>query len=167
MKFLEKDLETIIYESGRDLLEAKGLPIYGKLKRQFKIGNFGIADLVEFQRPFYDGPNRQYFTPGRIIIYELKKEQIGISAFLQSINYYKGIYEYLKLKNKQHLYIIDIVLIGKEVDISGSFCYLSEVCCLLNGTDENGTIEFYKYNYTINGLEFNQCQKFNLTDKGF
>lgn len=167
MKFLEKDLETIIYESGRDLLEERGLSIYGKLKRQVKIGNFGIADLIEIQRPFYDGPKRQFISPGRIIIYELKKEQVGISAFLQSINYYKGIFQYLKLKNKEHLFIIDIVLIGKEVDTSGSFCYLSELCSLNNGTMEYGTIEFYKYDYTINGLEFKQCQNFNLINNGF
>ena len=57
MKFLENDLEEIIYTSGRDVLEQRGLTINGKLLRQVKIGNYGIADLIEFQRPFYDGPD--------------------------------------------------------------------------------------------------------------
>ena len=67
MKFLEKDLEQIIFESGRDSLRERGLSISGKLLRQLRIGNYGIADLVEFVRPQYELPDRQFFVPGRML----------------------------------------------------------------------------------------------------
>ena len=45
MTFLEKDLEQIIFETPKEKLQEKGLVIKGKLLRQIKIGNYGIADL--------------------------------------------------------------------------------------------------------------------------
>jgi hypothetical protein len=174
MNFLEKDLEEIIYTSGRDVLDQRGLTINGKLLRQVKIGNYGIADLIEFTRPCYDGPERKWFAPGRITIYELKKEQIGISAFLQSLSYAKGILEYLRHKKKNRQYVIDIVLIGKEVDDKGSFCYLEDTLLVANDyydddtfIPEPGTISFYKYKYGINGLYFQNMSGYDLTNKGF
>lgn len=174
MKFIEKDLEEIIYTSGRDVLEKRGLTITGKLLRQVKIGNYGIADLIQFTRPSYDGPNREWFVPGRITIYELKKEQIGISAFLQSLKYAKGILEYLRHKKKHRKYVIDIVLIGKNVDDKGSFCFIENTLLVENDYydkithwEEKGTIEFYKYNYDIDGLYFENMREYDLIDKGF
>ena len=173
MKFLEKDLEQIIYTSGMDVLEKRGLSISGKLLRQVKIGNYGIADLIEFKRPCYDGPGKKYFIPGRIIIYELKKEQIGISAFFQSLYYAKGIREYLKFKNKHRQYIIDVVLIGKSLDTKGSFCFVENMLSIQNDYYdnylgiENGTIQFYTYDYDIDGLYFKEQFDFNIKNKGF
>jgi len=174
MNFLEKDLEEIIYTSGRDALDKRGLTINGKLLRQVKIGNYGIADLIEFTRPCYDGPDRVWFIPGRITIYELKKEQIGIAAFLQSLSYAKGILQYLRHKKKHSQYVIDIVLIGKEVDDKGSFCFLENTLLVKNdyydkitNLEEKGTIEFYKYQYGIDGLYFQNMSGYDLTNKGF
>jgi len=174
MKFLEQDLEEIIYTSGRDVLDERGLTINGKLLRQVRIGNYGIADLIEFKRPCYDGPGREYFIPGRITIYELKKDQVGIAAFLQAISYTKGIMEYLRLKKKHRQYIIDIVLIGKTVDDKGSFCFIENTVCLTNdyydkitNEIEPGTISFYKYKYDIDGLSFDNMSDYDLTDNGF
>lgn len=174
MNFLEKDLEEIIYTSGRDALEKRGLTINGKLLRQVKIGNYGIADLVEFTRPSYDGPNREWFIPGRITIYELKKEQIGIAAFLQSLSYAQGILEYLRYKKKNKQYIIDIVLIGKEVDDKGSFCFIENILLVQNdyydkktNFEEKGIISFYKYKYGMDGLYFENMSGYDLTNKGF
>lgn len=177
MTFLEKDLEEIIYESfnkdsGKEL-KARGLPIYGKIKRQLKIGNYGIADLVTFekdydyiQEPLYQvddvnnktaGVFHTYVEPKPIItIYELKKDKIGISAFLQAIRYAKGIKRYL---NKYDTYFeIRIVLIGKEIDISGSFPYLVDIF-------EN--IEFYTYKYEVDGLKFYNINGCYLIEEGF
>jgi hypothetical protein len=173
MRFLEKDLEQIIYESGRDSLSKKGLHINGKLFRQLKIGNYGIADLVEFQRPFYDGPNKMYFNHGMITIYELKKEQIGISAFLQAMGYLKGIDSYLTKKDFRDKYILNVVIIGREIDMSGSFCFIPYLLSIKNYNfqcDENfddGEILFYTYNVTIDGIKFESKNGFNLKNQGF
>ena len=86
MKFLEKDLEDIIFEAPREELAKRGLHIEGKMYRQLRIGNYGIADLVTIQRPIMipDGKNYYDFDvqvecdddTGEIMIYELplKKE---------------------------------------------------------------------------------------------
>jgi len=174
MKFLEQDLEEIIYTSGRDVLEQRGLFINGKLLRQVRIGNYGIADLIEFKRPCYDRSTREFFVPGRITIYELKKDQIGIAAFLQSISYAKGIREYLRLKKKNRQYIIDIVLIGKTLDEKGSFCFVEDTLQVKNDyydsesyIQEPGTISFYTYKFDINGLYFKDMSNYDLIDNGF
>jgi len=174
MTFLEKDLEQIIFESGRDSLEKKGLSITGKLLRQLKIGNYGIADLVEFTRPCYDGPKREFFVPGQITIYELKKDSIGIGAFLQSLNYVKGIQRYLEKKGREEKYVINLVLIGREIDTTGSFCFIPNLLSIRNqyydfksNITEEGDISFYTYKYTIDGLMFNYEREYVKTNEGF
>ena len=76
MKFLEKDLENIIWESDNEKLREKGLEIYGKKFRQIRIGNYGVADLITVDRrkDCFDGNFLD------ITVYELKKEKAGISA---------------------------------------------------------------------------------------
>ena len=174
MKFLENDLEEIIYTSGRDVLEQRGLTINGKLLRQVKIGNYGIADLIEFERPTYDCNGGEFFIPGRITIYELKKEQVGIAALLQALSYVKGVQQYLQSKNKSDQYIIDIVLIGKTIDEKGSFCFIENLLSIKNDyhdkntyIEEPGIISFYTYKYGIDGLFFENMQGYDLTNKGF
>lgn len=164
MKFLEKDLETIIYESGRDLLEERGLLIEGKLLRQVKIGNYGIADLISVTKPTYDWHKwkREIFIPGYITIFELKKENIGISALLQSIGYAKGIQSYLQRRNKDYLFRINICLIGKEIDKSGNFIYLPD---LIN--NEYFTLEYLTYEFRLDGLHFINQNGYILNNEGF
>ena len=161
MKFLEKDLETIIYESGRDLLDERGLSIEGKLLRQVKIGNYGIADLISYSRPYYK--DKKLFFPGQITIIELKKEKIGIASFLQSIQYVKGVIAYLQFKKVSHLFDINIKLIGKEIDTQGSFCFITD---LLN-VQGCGQIDFYTYDFKIDGINFITECGFDLTNQGF
>ena len=170
MKFLEKDLEQIIFESGRDSLDKKGLPINGKLFRQLRIGNYGIADLVEFTRPCYDGPDRDIFVPGVITVYELKKEHIGIASFLQALHYVKGIQMYLHRKKKEKRYIINLVLIGRSLDTTGSFCFITDMLGIESFCNEpytNGTISFMIYEYTIDGLTFKSQSGYQLKNEGF
>ena len=50
MKFLEKDLEEIIFETSNKELNERGLFVYGKKYRQLRIGNYGVADLVVVDR---------------------------------------------------------------------------------------------------------------------
>lgn len=171
MKFLENDLEEIIYTSGRDVLEERGLLIEGELRRQLKIGNYGIADLVSITKPRY--VSSKFGIPydiqlGQITIYELKKEQIGIAAFLQALDYVKGIKEYLKYRNKEHLFTINMTLIGKKMDTTGSFCFISEMLQIQSEDKYDwGMIEFYTYDYEIDGLHFYEQKNFVLTNQGF
>lgn len=172
MKFLEKDLEQIIFESGRDSLEKRGLSINGKLFRQLKIGNYGVADLVEFTRPSYDGPKKEFFVPGVITVYELKKENIGIASFLQALHYVKGIQTYIESKNKSRQYIFNIVLIGRSIDISGSFCFITDMLSINNKYYDglhvqNGSITFMTYDYNLNGLMFEPRGGYHLSNDGF
>lgn len=171
MKFLEKDLEEIIYNADKDLLSEKGLLIDGRLKRQLRIGNFGVADLVEFRRPRYDSFHEMK-VKGEIIVYELKQNKIGISAFLQALGYIQGIKSYLSEKGVEEHYNYTIKLIGKEIDINSTFCYLPNflprfkriisiydysifsLCC-------------YTYDYDVDGIKFKRIYGYNLTNKGF
>lgn len=171
MKFLEKDLEEIIYNADKLLLCEKGLNINGKLKRQLRIGNYGIADLVEFRRPFYHTYCNEFFK-GEIIVYELKQDKIGISAFLQALGYLQGIKTYLYNRGLSEHYNYSIKLIGKEIDLNSTFCYLTDF--LSNETDSTSLYEYsifslccYKYDYTIDGIKFKRISDYNLTDNGF
>jgi hypothetical protein len=79
MKFLEKDLEDIIWEASNERLQENGLDISGKKYRQLRIGNYGIADIVSVTKPYY----HEYFKKhqkGIITIYELKKELIKYAS---------------------------------------------------------------------------------------
>ena len=171
MDFLEKDLEEIIYLSDKESLSDRGLHLTGELKRQLRIGNYGIADLVEFKRPYYH-PYHEKIMKGEINIIELKNKKIGVSTFFQALNYLKGIRTYLDTKNIEHHYNYRITLIGRELDLTSSFCYLgylfdndlSDTCIY----EENKTcIDLYKYNYSINGIEFSSIYNYNLIEKGF
>jgi hypothetical protein len=170
MNFLEKDLEEIIYTSGRDVLEEKGLPIKGKLRRQVKIGNYGIADLIEYYRPFYypdEHGVKNDFQKGTIFIYELKKDKISMSSFLQALGYAKGIQSYLRKREKDHLYDICIRVVGRTIDLQSEFIYIPQ---LLN-IGEDGYIEFYTYDYNVNGIKFTNhdhgYQDYKLRKEGF
>ena len=170
--FLEKDLEEIIYLSDKEILSDRGLYLYGKLKRQLKIGNYGIADLVEFKRPYYH-PILKMMMKGEINVIELKNKKIGVSTFFQALNYLKGIQTFLEEKDKgYHNYNYRVTLIGREFDDTSSFCYLGDLfdsyLSETNIEDEIKTsIDLYQYSYSISGIEFNQITDYNLTNKGF
>ncbi len=167
MKFLEKDLEEIIYTSGRDVLEQRGLIVEGKLFRQLKIGNYGIADLISVTRPCYDFNHegkRSIFVPGMITIYELKKDQVGISAFLQSMSYLKGIIRYLQKRGKDELFEVNICIIGKTIDTTGAFCFIPDLLSITNMS--TGHIEFMTYDFNIDGIKFHRGS-FERINDGF
>src|SRR5689334_20163596 len=98
MRFLEKNLEDIIYEADLDSLHSRGLTIHGKRLRQVKIGNYGIADLITIERDVF---NYAYAVQDTIkpfitvTVFELKKEIVNIHTFLQAVKYLKGIKRYL------------------------------------------------------------------------
>jgi hypothetical protein len=178
MNFLEKDLEQIIYEADKELLAEKGLRVNGKLLRQVRIGNYGIADLVSIERPYY----HTYFKnhcKGTITIYELKKENISVSAFLQAVGYVKGIMRWMEQhpKNIEIIstsnYDINIVLIGKNIDKKSEFLYLADLLNTDNLGDNslldsfNLSLEMFTYDYDFNGINFTKIENYKLMNEGF
>lgn len=171
MEFLEKDLEQIIYESGSEQLLEKGLYVYGKRKRQLKIGNYGVADMVTIVRPNYNFTFKEAYK-GIITVYEFKKDKVSVSTFLQAIRYLKGIQRYLESRGKMELYNYQIVLVGREMDLSSSFSYLTDMISSnlyeVGINDENKfSLDVYTYKYKIDGLEFEREADYKLIEEGF
>jgi len=167
MEFLEKDLEQIICEADNDLLQEKGLYVNGIKKRQLRIGNYRIADIVMFNRTYdYDFTDNKYIPYLEITILELKKEKVGIGAFLQSLKYCKGIKTFFELKKPNIKFKMNIVLASKEVDKNGDFIFLTD----LISNDSYGfinNIDLYSFKYDINGIIFKKECEYNLIHKGF
>lgn len=170
MKFLEKDLEEIVFNSENKNLLKRGLEIYGNKLRQKKVGNYGITDIISYYKEYdyFDdyvfNPEKKAFDcnlriiPSLVIdVFELKQEKIGVSAFLQCCNYVKGIKDYLEKRDFNN-YRINIILIGKTIDVSGSICYLPDIF---------DNVTFYNYDYNIDGISFKKKQRYFLTDNGF
>ena len=193
MDFLEKDLEQIIYEATEEQLNEFDFPT-GIKKRQLRIGNYGIADLVYFKRvavtsfrpddgkPVCDVVDNSGLC---ITVCEFKKDKIGISAFLQAINYCKGISRYL-LKRGFESFYFNILLVGRNIDDSGSFVYLTDLLgeSLRYSYDnvdgeENynaytsyfnqgiNNIKFKTSSYDFNGIKFKDHKGYKLKNEGF
>lgn len=178
MDFLEKDLEQIIYDATEEQLSA--LELSGRRLRQLKIGNYGVADLVFVEREYdyryncgddydYNKQQDEYISECglKITVCELKRDKIGISAFLQALKYCKGISAYLDKRNFFN-YSFEIVLIGRDIDTSGSFIYITDMF------DNYGIlsrainkVKFFTYSYGFNGIDFKREWGYNLTNKGF
>lgn len=164
MKFLEKELEQIIWESDKTQLENRGLSLYGTLYRQKPIGNYGIADIIQVEKAY--SKKKPYLI---IDVLELKQEKIGISAFLQAVRYAKGIQSYLEGRNVKN-YILNIKLIGKELDMSGSICFLPDLIDVNNKILNFGklnSVKFITYEYSLNGLMFKEEKGYKLIKEGF
>lgn len=151
MTFLEKNLEDIIFETDSDLLNDAGLHFPKNRKRQLKIGNYGIADLVTWKT---DGPFRHYV----ITIYELKKDKIDVGAYLQALNYKKGVDRYLKQRKVSFTYTIQIVLIGSKIDNNSSFIYMP---------DYDSDLYLFTYEYKFDGMKFKIHDGYSLTNEYF
>ena len=192
MDFLEKDLEQIIYDATDEQLNKFDFPD-GIKKRQLRIGNYGIADLVYFKRVNvgsvqFDNSKPYHKTDNVglcITVCELKKDKIGISALLQAVNYCKGISRYLEKREFFNFYF-NILLVGREVDSSGSFIFLTDLLGEnLRYTFENvdfeenfnpyssyfnkgiNSIKFKTYSYEFDGIKFKDHNDYKLTNEGF
>lgn len=162
MKFLEKDLEQIIWESDNLKLQEKGLRILGKKIRQLKIGNYGIADIVSVRKYYEDNSINPILL---ITILELKKDSISISAFLQAIRYAKGIQRYLDERDFRHAYEIEICLCGKKIDPFSDLVYLPDL--IYSNKFSLGGVFLYTYDYTLDGIEFKEHFGYRLVNEGF
>jgi len=154
MKFLEKDLEQIIFETSEHDLDERGLFVPGKRLRQVNIGNYGIADMITYYRNPFD-------KEIVITVFELKKDFITPDAFLQAIRYCKGIREYLKhrdFNSFEYEIKYNIVLVGSDIEDKSGFIYL---------TDFFENISFYTYSYKFDGIFFKEENGYHLIKSGF
>jgi len=155
MKFLENDLEQIIYdnlktEKGREMLMGRGLQNLScsLIKRQLSIGGYGIADIITLKKELYWAEEKMLVESPEIIVWELKKDLINLDTLLQAIRYVKGIKRYLDISKKYRDYEFKIKLIGKNIDTRTDWVYLFDVLDLAE------KIEIYKYSYKIDGIYF-------------
>lgn len=169
MNFLEKDLEQIIWESDNLKLQQRNLDIEGKKIRQLRIGNYGILDLLTVEKCYYenDFPYKQipYLN---ITVYELKKEKVGISAFLQAIRYCRGIKSYLEDNKPNIRFKLNIVLCAKEVDIQSDFIFMIDMVSETYFPNQKlNNIKAYSFEYNLDGINFIRKHGYDLTSKGF
>lgn len=161
MNFLEKDLEDIIFNSSNNLLQQKNLNINGIKKRQVRIGNYGIADIITISKPPYENifPGDEEMAHNgeiTITIYELKQNKIDANTLMQCFRYKKGVSRYLHKRGFEAK--IEVVLIGRVVETNGDFCYLI-------GAIEG--LHVYTYDYLIDGINFVYQDGFFLSNEGF
>lgn len=172
MNFLEKDLEQIIFEqheSKSGFLADRGLNFSGKCYRQKRIGNYGIADLIFIEKPSYTKCYLDHIK-GVINIVELKKDKISVSSFFQALGYVKGVHSFLKKKGLEDYFDFKITLIGSEIDLNSTLCYLPDFL----GFDSNPLIgeysrlglELYTYTYKIDGINFKNEWGYKLANEG-
>lgn len=142
MKFLERNLEDIIFETDNKKLLERGLPIFGKKFRQVNLGSYGIADLVCFER------NKDQIT---ITVIELKKDCVNLDTLIQALRYVEGIKKYFKLRRfyeKSNIkYIIRIC--GSKISNQKEIQLITS-----NMSDDFLLIDSHKYEYGIDGLRF-------------
>lgn len=165
MDFLEKDLETIIYETaqnkeGRMKLSERGLEIRGKLLRQVRIGTYGIADLITVEINRHKDSEHINIT-----IYELKKGVLNLDALTQASRYETGIRRFIEQNYYDediHFLTVNIILIGRSVEYNGDFLFLLNKCI------DSGDVDVYTYSYDIDGLKFErQYSGWNIAEEGF
>jgi len=169
MNFLEKDLETIIFETPNEKLVERGLDIEGFKKRQLRIGNYGIADIVTFS--FRENADLEKIN-GKwevlsvnpylsIEVFELKQKKIDFNTLAQCARYAKGIERYLKYREVSFEYRISLNLIGNEIEINGDFVYLLSDNFLSN-------VNVFTYEYGFDGIRFNYLSNgYSLIEEGF
>jgi hypothetical protein len=175
MGFFDKTVAEIIWESDNDKIKQKGLYIIsGKKFRNFKIGNYGSADILTVKRTFkgnnFDSFHNENGHGLLFTIYVVKEGKIGISAFLKAVSCARGISSYLKTTRKTYFpFDIKLVLVGKELDKSGAFVYLSDIFgfdCEYK-TRSVIDIDFFTYFFDIDGIHFCPESQFKLNQEGF
>lgn len=150
MRFLEKNLETIIwehpsqcYDLGLEPAWAFALDSQCLRWRQLHLGVFGVADLVSV---CYN-PNGTDLT---LTVLECKRNVIGVAAYVQAKRYMTALDTALEevalsvRRNGGHVNK-QIVLVGATADTTGDFNQL-----LLQDSDCHA----YTYQYGPSGIEF-------------
>lgn len=152
MNFLEKDLEDIIWEccnskDGYDLLEDRNLYFHPRSYRQFKLGGYGIVDIMNVT---YDS----HLDMISIQLVELKKESLKVSHLIQICRYVSGLRSMIDgVDTKKLLYNTRVygVLIVPKVDTNSDLIFLSNLL---------EDIRIYSYKFSLEkGLLFEPVGK--------
>lgn len=154
MKFLEKDLEQIVFEAEPSMIHERGLSCYSRFHKKFRqlnLGKYGIADIVTLR-----------FCKDHTIdvtVYELKQEAVNAGTLLQAKGYCKGIDQLFRsLGIFDHYLVFSIVLVGSKIDTNSNFCYIPEYL---------GQVSLYTYSYELDGLYFQEKSGYSLKESGF
>jgi hypothetical protein len=134
MNVLEKEIEDIVWEAKGVQLVERGLKLrLGAIKwRQLNLGSYGIADIVTtklIKKTNYKGGHEISEWILWVDVIELKKDEINIAAYLQALEYCKGLHRFLRDAinlNVDFSYKFNIILIGKKIDLNSSFCYMAD-----------------------------------------
>lgn len=157
MEISEKKIEDLIVEcisNGRlDKLRDRGLEDiyhYDRFYRQFNLGGYGRLDLVGMR--YRHEPNsygcEKYLD---ILLIEVKKGEINVQTFLQSLRYCKGIEVLLRKYNLKPN--IEICLIGTSV-CNDDFVYASDFI---------SNLSIYTLNLCLdNGISFKKESNYSL-----
>jgi len=168
MDFFERDLEDVIFNAPANKLKERGLDSYlynAHTYRQLTIGNYGIADIIQFKResePYYEGHTLCYDPYLNINVIELKKNLINVDTLLQAIGYCKGILKFIESRNTFDIKSKFIItLIGKKIDTS-NFVFLPEI---INSNDF--WLNLYTYEYGFDGIRFINHDNYSLTNNRY
>ncbi len=152
MSFLEKTLETIIWENyeaceERGLNIAQGFFKFGSKHRQLNLAPYGIADLVNIR---YYAPEEMFY----IQVIELKKGKVDTAAYLQAKRYQTALqgvvlraFHRLKKEPRMHF---STVLIGDEVEKAGDFVF---------ALNADFACQAFVYSYGFDGIHFEDAGK--------
>jgi hypothetical protein len=158
MKFLEKNLEDIIYQHPAECYH-RGLNILApgqsvQLLRQVPLGPYGTADLVSVivnLSPVYAPWEESYKRCITVRVIECKLGEINAAAYLQAKRYITALKLMLEEYNDRHTeYVFETVLIGRNVDTDSDFIY--------QYMDDDGCT-VYTYDYGFDGISFERETK--------
>lgn len=145
MNFLEKDLETILWESPSEC-EARGFSVLqmayfgkGRRIRQMQLGPYGIADLVHV---YYNPQNNQAWVQ----IIECKKDKVNADTYLQARRYVSGVKQAFISSDLPRCQVhYSVILVGASLDTSGALQHViaDDINC-----------HTYRYSYKVDGIHF-------------
>lgn len=143
MEISEKQLEDMICLENRFELVTRGLEVFDHdhLFRQYNLGSYGIIDLVGISATTQFGYLEVFVT-----IYELKKDEIGMSALGQICRYKKAFEDHFQDAGISQ-FEVRTVLIGSQIEASSNFVYVASQIDLLH---------CYTYEIGIKGLSFTE-----------
>lgn len=147
MELLEREIEQLIIETPNEKLRERGLPVWGKKKKQVHLGSWGRADLIccgDINGEMHVG------------VFELKKGMITVDAVVQLAQYTTVVREYMSLRFKDRTVYVVPYVIGRDFDHDAGM--------LFSGIERLGLI---KYSCDCEGLHFTWVKKIEWMDLPF
>lgn len=154
MRFLEKDLETIIYENydacweyGLDISQIEHYPGHCGRYRQLRLGPYGVADLVNIN---IEHREREVV----IQVIECKREVINLDTYKQAKRYVTALMNLLRekmgLAEEDWQISVETVLIGRRVEQNDGFIFVY---------NDDPRCKAFTYDYSVDGLAFTVVPK--------